>query len=303
MSRSALAPVGRAEGAEASSGNAIAKMCAVLRSLTAQGPARLSEIADLAGLNRVTALRILDTLVKEGFVERQGEPARYIFGPEIAAMAGAASRTTDLLALAAPGLIRLAAETEDTALLSVRVNVESVCLGRQTGIYPIQANFLEVGSRRPLGVGAGSMALLAWMSDSEIDAVLEVNAPALRPYPRIDNDVLRGHIQRARVAGYVLMVDIVVEKMSAIGVPIRSASGAVLGSLSVAALTERILGRERALVTSMQKEVERIGVQLVSRGASPRERRRRDTVSTALSGGADRGSAGLSAMGAKRRGL
>ena len=298
-----MAPSGRISGVEAASGNAIAKVCAVLRSLTAQGPARLSEIADIAGLNRVTALRILDTLVKEGFVERQGVPARYIFGPEITAMAGAASRTTDLLALAAPSLIRLAAETEDTALLSVRVNTESVCLGRQTGIYPIQANFLEVGSRRPLGVGAGSMALLAWMSDPEIEAVLDVNTPALRPYPRIDNDVVRAHIQRARAAGYVLMVDIVVEKMSAIGVPIRGMSGDVVGSLSVAALTERILERERAIAASMQKEVERIGRELGTSGANPRERRRRDAVSAALSDGGDRGPTALPPTGARRRGL
>ena len=298
-----MAPSGRVSGVEAASGNAIAKVCAVLRSLTAQGPARLSEIADIAGLNRVTALRILDTLVKEGFVERQGVPARYIFGPEITAMAGAASRTTDLLALAAPSLIRLAAETEDTALLSVRVNTESVCLGRQTGIYPIQANFLEVGSRRPLGVGAGSMALLAWMSDPEIEAVLDVNTPALRPYPRIDNDVVRAHIQRARAAGYVLMVDIVVEKMSAIGVPIRGMSGDVVGSLSVAALTERILERERAIAASMQKEVERIGRELGTSGANPRERRRRDAVSAALSDGGDRGPTALPPTVARRRGL
>lgn len=248
----------QANEAEATSGNAIAKVCAVLRSLMAKGPVRLSEVAEIAGLNRVTTLRILDTLVKEGFVERRGAPARYVFGPEVAAMAAVSSRATDLLALSAPSLIRLAAETEDTALLSVRVNVESVCLGRQTGAYPIQANFLQVGSRRPLGVGAGSMALLAWMTDSEIDAVLEVNAPALLPYPRINDAVLRSHIQRARALGYVLMVDIVVEKMSAIGVPIADGSGTVIGSLSVAALTERILSREQLIAAAMLREAARI---------------------------------------------
>ena len=65
---------------EQSSSNAIAKVCGVLRALVSREPLRLSEIADVAGLNRVTTLRILDALVKEGFVGRKGSPARYVFG-------------------------------------------------------------------------------------------------------------------------------------------------------------------------------------------------------------------------------
>ena len=118
------------------------------------------------------------------------------------------------------------------------------------------------------------MALLAWIAESEIDAVLEVNAASLQAYPKIDGDVLRGHIHRARTAGYVLMVDIVVEKMSAIGVPIFDGSGAVIGSLSVAALTERILTREHNIASAMLQEAEHIGRQIADPGPATIDRRR-----------------------------
>ena len=42
--------------------NAIQKACGILRALSAKAPLRLSEITAAAGLNKVTTLRILDTL-------------------------------------------------------------------------------------------------------------------------------------------------------------------------------------------------------------------------------------------------
>jgi DNA-binding IclR family transcriptional regulator len=263
---------------EQGAGNAIAKVCAVLRGLMSNEPLRLSEIADVAKLNRVTTLRILDALVKEGFVGRRGAPARYVFGPEVAAMTAVSGRTTEIVALAHPSLIRLAAETEDTALLSVRVNTEAVCLDRQTGTFPIRANYLEIGSRRPLGVGAGSMALLAWMPEPEIEAILEVNAQALAAYPRMNAHVLREHIIRAREKGYVLMVNLVIDKMGAIGAPIFDSAHAVVGALSVPALTERILDREAEIASAVLREASRIGRALAER--APVEQRKRRSKSS-----------------------
>jgi DNA-binding IclR family transcriptional regulator len=259
---------------EQSSSNAIAKVCGVLRALVSREPLRLSEIADVAGLNRVTTLRILDALVKEGFVGRKGSPARYIFGPEIAAMTAISARTTDIVAIAHPSLIRLAAETEDTALLSVRINAEAVCLDQQVGSFPIRANRLDIGSRRPLGVGAGSMALLAWMPELEIDAIFEAYSNGLSAYPRLSAAVLRQHIEQARAKGYVRMINVVIDKMGAIGAPIFDSAQTVIGALSVAALTERICDREAEIAAAVLRETSRIGRALAERAPSEKSKRR-----------------------------
>ena len=268
----------RGERQETGSVSAIAKVCAVFRGLTSSAPLRLSEMADAAGLNCVTTLRILDALIAEGFVVRHGSPPRYLLGPEIAAMVGASSRSIDLVGIVRPGLVRLAAETEDTALLSVRVNNELVCLDKQVGTYPIRANFLDVGSRRPLGVGGGSMSLLAWLPDPEIDAILQAVSPRLAAYPRLTVDVLRTHILEARAAGYVLMVDVVVEKMGAVDVPIFDGAGKVVTALSVPALKERIIDREKEMAAAMLREAARITRLLADRGSTtspgPRVKRR-----------------------------
>ena len=53
-----------------------------------------------------------------------------------------------------------------SAVLSLPSGIESLCIDVEEGTYPIRANYLRVGSRRPLGVGAGSLALLAWLAYS-----------------------------------------------------------------------------------------------------------------------------------------
>lgn len=245
----------QADGGTAREKNSVQKVCALLRALSTRSPQRLSQLAVAAGLNKVTALRILDTLAREGFVAREAGGRGYGPGPEILALgASVAALGGDLRQAARPSLIRLAAFSEDTALLSVRSGVEAVCVDRQAGSFPIRANYLDIGSRRPLGVGAGSLALLAWLPDREIDAILGVLAGRLADYPRCGEAAIRDEIAAARERGYVVVLDRIVNKMGAVGAPIRGEAGEVVGALSIAALSERVRDRAAALGEALLRE-------------------------------------------------
>jgi DNA-binding IclR family transcriptional regulator len=243
---------------EGRASNSVQKVCAILRALSARSPQRLAEISASTALNKVTVLRILETLIEEGFVEREPEGRGFARGPEFLALAASAGRSHDVRELARPSLVRLADLSEDTALLSVRSGTESVCVDRQIGSFPIRANYLDVGSRRPLGVGAGSLAILAWLPDREVEAVLSVIGPHLAPYPRMSVEVIRELMAESRTRGCVLLLDRVVDRMAAIGVPILSEAGAVLGALSIAALTERIAERSEMLCAALLREADLI---------------------------------------------
>ncbi len=222
------------------------KVCALLRALSAPPPMRLSRLSAETGLNKVTALRILDTLAREGFVLKDAGGRGYGPGPEMLALAASAPHEGDLREAARPSLIRLAASSEDTALLSVRSGLEAVCIDRETGPFPIRANYLDVGSRRPLGVGAGALALIAWLPRREIDAILEALAPSLKDRPGSSAEIIRGEIEAARERGYIVVLDRIVDRMGAVGAAIRNRAGAVVGALSIAALSDRI--RDRAAI-------------------------------------------------------
>ncbi|MCC8982652.1 IclR family transcriptional regulator [Bradyrhizobium acaciae] len=236
--------------------NAIQKVCAILRVLAQRSPLRLTDIADTTSLNKATALRILNSLIEEGFVSRVAGAKTYELGQEARVMAVGARRSVDIAELAQPSLLRLSERSADTALLSVRSGVEALYLARSVGNHPLQPNYLQIGSRRPLGVGAGALALLVWLPDAEIEAVIEVIVPRLAKSPRITPKFLRERIAMARKAGHTVLLDAAFPGMGGVGVPVRDDAGEVVAALSIGAASDRIRRRESELADMLKKEAQ-----------------------------------------------
>jgi DNA-binding IclR family transcriptional regulator len=236
--------------------SAIQKVCRILRTLSAPDPLRLADVSAMTGLNKATALRLLEALAGEGFVERDDATKRYRLGGQALLLGIAMQGRDHVRDRARPWLMRLAALSGDTVLLSTRDGIEAVCIDREFGSYPIRANYLDVGSRRPLGVGAGSLALLAWLPDAEVEAVLDQVAPALvARYPRIDRPFIQACIAESRARGYALLLDVVVERMGGLAMPILGIDGRPAAAISIAALSERLTSRLDALRDAMQEAV------------------------------------------------
>ena len=239
---------------QVSSTNSAQKVCRLLRVLSTPQPLRLTDICAGSGLDRATALRLIETLVSEGFVQRDAITKCYSLGDEALVLGMAMQGRDHICDRARPSLVRLAALSGDTLLLSTRHGLESVCIDREFGSFPIRANYLDVGSRRPLGAGAGSLALLAWLPNSEVEAILKLLQPALKKrYPRITPDLLRTEIAQARERGYAMLLDVVVDQMGGIAVPILGADGKPIGAISIAALTQRITTRLSMLVPALKR--------------------------------------------------
>ncbi len=175
-------------------------------------------------------------------------------------IAASLARPDDLRGNVRAPLVRLAAKSGDSVLMSIRTGIEAVCVDREIGDFPIRANYLDVGSRRPLGVGAGSLALLAWASDEEIAAILPLIKPRLSRYPKLSMRLIEQEIERSRKRGYTLMLNLLVDRMGAVGVPVLGANGQPLAALSIAALSDRISSRLEQLVGWLQEEAENIAM-------------------------------------------
>lgn len=253
----------------ASDSNAAQKVCRLLRALSTPVPQRLADIAESSGVNKATALRLLDSMTGEGFVVRDEATKRYTLGDEALALGIAMQGRDHIRDRARPTLLRLAASTGDTMLLSTRSGIESVCVDREFGSYPIRANYLDLGMRRPLGVGAGSLALLAWLPDDEVDAVLPLIAPRIaKRYPRISVELLKAEVALSRQRGYALLLDVVVDQMGGIGVPVFGSDGRPLAAISLAALTSRITPRLGQLVPQLRKAAEELSREYAQKDAA-----------------------------------
>lgn len=237
----------------------IARAIGLLR-LIARGPrdgVRLVDIARQAGLTKGTAHRLVAALADEGLVAVDPETRRYhIAGGLVALAAGAAGRY-NLAAIARPALRRIADRTADTAYLWVRDGTDVVCLDRQEGAFPIRVLTWEPGYRRPLGVGAGSLALLACLPDDRVAALVAETAERRAEFGQFETDAVLSMVAETRVNGFAHAPGLVIDGMSAVGVAVIDHLGQPLAALSVAAITDRLGSERRREVAAILREAAR----------------------------------------------
>lgn len=246
---SGLLPRNEAAAGETAGAQTLRRGLAVLRLLTRVGPGglRMGEIGRRLGLAKATAIRLTRTLVDEGFVLHDQATGAYRLGPEAFAVGLAAEPSYELQRLAASALRALALESGDTVFFTVLHGIESICLSRWEGDFPIRNQLVKPGDRWPLGVGAGSCAMLAALADEDIAKLLQRNAEArLATYPGCTDAAIWQLVQQTRAQGYCLNPGLVLESSWAIGVPVYDAQRRPVASISLAAIESRLGPARRA---------------------------------------------------------
>lgn len=242
------------------------RVAAILHVLSTGGDEGVSvtDMTVATGLSKATVHRLLGALVSVGYAFQQFPERNYRLGARAVALGGAALRHHSA-GLVQPILRRIADETGDTVFASVREGLAAICVARAVGTYPIRTLTLDVRDRRPLGVGAGSLALLAAMSDGEIDAILRQNENWLRDFQAFDRDSLLALVARTRKDGYALNEGRIVPGMCALGVVARDPDGRPFVALSLAAIKDRMGdGRIAEIVRLLQAEAHRLEADLAS---------------------------------------
>jgi DNA-binding IclR family transcriptional regulator len=215
---------------------------------------RLSDICTRTGLERPTAHRILTCLEDNQMLVRAPESRSYQLGPSIFYLGLAATPHNSLSDSCAFVLDFLAAETGNTVFLTVRSGNDSVTIDRRVGTFPIQALTLAVGARRPLGIGAGSLAILAALPEAEAKALVAENAPRFSPYTDLDREGIDALVKQGRSKGYVVNVGHVTAEVTALGMSIRNRQGTPIGAITVAAIRSRMTAEQIASCAKLMRE-------------------------------------------------
>ncbi|MDB5770930.1 MAG: Transcriptional regulator, IclR family [Burkholderia sp.] len=233
----------------------IARAAALLRELAVgvRDGHRLLDLAQRLGLERPTVHRILQGLVQEGLVIQDPRTRAYRLGALTYELGLAAAPSTNLVDGCSDALTELARLTGDTVFLTARSDADVVCLDRREGSFPIKAMILDVGQRRPLGVGASSIAILSALDHDQCAGLLTRNAQRLAAQGEPGSAELLRMVHNARDKGYALKDPPGMPEIRSIGVPITSARGKPLCAISVSTLTDRITSREAALAMMMQR--------------------------------------------------
>ena len=224
----------------------------------------LSDIASEAGLKKATVHRLLRAMQREGFVDQDEANRSYRLGPEMVTLGALAASRFNISKVAAGSLMRLSAESQDSVYLSVPRGADSVILERVEGDFPIRTQVFQVGVRNPLGVGAGSLAMLAAMPDAEIEEIVEINAARVQQrFPNFSPPTIRRLVQEARLQGYAVNEGLVLTGSWGVGAAVLDGHGRPVAAVSVGAIEARLRPpRQEKIGELLRTEARELGAAL-----------------------------------------
>lgn len=204
----------------------IVRTAALLRILATHNKTglRLKDICDLAGLEQPTAHRIITALNAVGFVARHPKTKKYHLGPLLQELYISAYQNFSIREALLPSLHRIASALGDTVYLTMRDGLDSVCIERVEGHFPIRTCTVDIGKHRPLGVGAGGIALISSFKATERELVLHQNRDRYPDYGT-DIDAVRERCLSAAQTGYTFDYVLSGIDIKAIGFAIKGYSG------------------------------------------------------------------------------
>jgi DNA-binding IclR family transcriptional regulator len=214
----------------------------------------LSKLARESSLHVATAHRMLSVLSKEGLVFHDPVSKHYHLGIDLFLLAGAAQQFT-LRHQFRTALEKIAQETGDTVFLLIRSGNDALCLDRVEGKFPIRTVPIDIGIRRPLGIGAGSLALIAFSAPEEVEPILRANARRYPQFKKLTREDIQSIAAQSRKTGHVVSEGLFHEGVTSVGIPVFREKGEVIAAITVSSVSQRMGEKRRGEIAQLVKKV------------------------------------------------
>lgn len=212
--------------------------------------AKLADMSEGTDLSRSTAHRFMTALVQAGLLEHDPSTGTYHLGMDLCEFGAIAANRYGLRDASRPSMTRLTELTGDTVYMSIRRNYDAICIERYEGDYPIKTLTLDVGDRRPLGVGAASLALLSFQPADFISRAISQNAPEIEAKWGLSAIHLYELVAETQRNGFACNRGLVAPGMTALGAPIFDANGEAVAALGIGAISSRMDEVRRAEIAA-----------------------------------------------------
>jgi DNA-binding IclR family transcriptional regulator len=221
--------------------NSIIRASNILKCLSgAKTHFKISELAQHLGLDRSTTYRILLSLEKTGFVEKDEKAGTYSLGLAAFETGNAYLRQMDLIQVSKPIMAELAQKVQETVHLAVLsdteiVYVDKVDSPRSLGVMS------KIGQRGPVYCTALGKTLLAFQPKDEQSRILhKIRLTPLTSRTITSKQRLMEELKGIRKQGYALDRREIEEDVECIGAPIRNHTGDVIAAISISGPRRKI---------------------------------------------------------------
>jgi IclR family transcriptional regulator, KDG regulon repressor len=220
--------------------NSVRRAAAILDLLGREKRLGLSQVAKSLRIPKSTAHSIIETLVREGLVARDGPTGTFSLGIRLLELGQAAQENFELRRVASPRLLSLNREVDETVHLTVLdgdvvLYVECFESSKRLRTYSV------IGVRAPLHCTAVGKAILAFLDDDEqIRLVNRIPLERFTERTITDRATLLAHLRTVRTRGWSIDDVEHEEGVRCVGVPVFDNRACVCASISISGPTQRI---------------------------------------------------------------
>jgi IclR family KDG regulon transcriptional repressor len=192
----------------------------------------LQELSQHSGFYKSTILRLANTLIKWGYLRRSNEGV-FSLGSQVFILGQVYSSSIDLIKIAEPFLAEIVAESQETASVWIRDNLDRVCLTSVPSPQRIRDSN-EPGRRVPVYAGASGRVLLAFCEDGDFSKRFKkVSLLPLTSKTIINHKKLEENLQKIRSIGYGVNLGETDNNAFAVAVPLWGVNEALVGAITL----------------------------------------------------------------------
>jgi DNA-binding IclR family transcriptional regulator len=232
----------------------------------------VTELSKRFGYSKGTVHNLLTTLKSRGYIEVDPGTSRYSLGLKILELSQAVRANIEIRDRATPFLRQLAQLSGETVYLTVLYDDHSVYIDT---IKPAgrPVNHSDIGLRVPLHCTSVGKAKLAFLSEEEIDRIIErVGLPRFTSNTITDPAQLKAELALTRQRGYAIDNEEHEVAIRCVGAPIWSERGTVIASCSISGPAGRMTDERIAeLAPEVMKQADAISRRLGYSGPPPKQ--------------------------------
>lgn len=193
-------------------------------------------LTERTGLHKSTVHRLLSSMAARGYVRKDEESGRYRMTTKLYALSGQVVENLDLVQIARRPMEALCHRVHETVHLVVPEGTDIVYVHKVDAEQGAIRMFSRIGMRRPMYCTGVGKAMMACMSDEEVDRIWEnSNIQAYTPHTIVTRERLQNVLDAVRKRDCAFDNEENELGVRCIAAAIRDYSGKVCGALSISA--------------------------------------------------------------------